>query len=65
MEGKKGGMKRAAASFMIPPQKCQLVLANIYRAALSAIYPLTYSSITAFHQWGQNKGEFIFSKSKL
>lgn len=34
---------------MILPQKCQAVLANIYRAALSAICQLTYGSIKAFH----------------
>lgn len=46
---KKGVVKSAAASFMILPQKCQAALANIYRAALSAICQLTYGSIKAFH----------------
>lgn len=44
-----GVVKSAAASFMILPQKCRPVLANIYRAALSAICQLTYSSVKAFH----------------
>lgn len=34
---------------MILRQTCRLVLANIYRAALSAICQLTYGSIKAFH----------------
>lgn len=34
---------------MILPQKCRPVLANIYRAALSAICQLTDGSIKALH----------------
>lgn len=48
-EEEEGVVKSAAASFMILPQKCQAALANIYRAALSAICRLTYGSIKAFH----------------
>lgn len=45
---KEGVVTSATASFMVLPQKCRPVLANIYRAALSAICQRTYGSIKAF-----------------